>query len=88
MIQCRAVAAAVSIVAAVGVLVGCDDSSADDPADSGLPSESETTKSSPPQPTGRTPPTLPAEAEGTSPKAANAFVRHYVDLIKLCQANA
>ena len=28
-----------------------------------------------------TPPSLPPEAEGTSPKAAKAFVRHWVDTI-------
>jgi hypothetical protein len=82
----RGVAGAVlSVVMAGGALVGCDDSSADDPPDSGLPSESKTSESSPtpsqPTETGPTPPALPAAASQPGRAGAKAFVRFYLSLL-------
>ena len=49
-----------------------------------LPSTSPTVSTSSPAPSSSpaaTPPTIPAEAQGTSKKSAKAFVRYYVDAI-------
>ena len=32
-------------------------------------------------------PTMPAEAKGTGPEAAKAFVRHYLRRLRLCSAH-
>jgi Family of unknown function (DUF6318) len=64
-------------------LAACDDGS-DDPPDSGLPSKSELTESTPastatePWPT---PPELPENATRNTSDAAAAFVRHYIALL-------
>ena len=67
------------------VLTGtaCDDSPAPDPLEqsSGSPSPTAT-------PTPGGPPTLPAEAEGTSKKAAEAFVRYWIDAFNYSVATA
>lgn len=66
-------AAAAGLVVLSGALVGCSGEAA--PQGSPAPSTSVASSATP------TAPTLPAEAKGTSPQAAEAFVRHYVDLI-------
>jgi hypothetical protein len=66
-------AAATAVVLLVGGLAGCSDDQA--PEGSPAPSTSATASATP------SAPTLPAEARGTDAKAAEAFVRHYVDLI-------
>lgn len=70
----RVVAPAVVVLLALAA-TGCssDAEPSPMPTPSSSPSESET-----PSPT---PPALPAEAEGTSPAAAKAFVRHYFEQI-------
>ena len=67
----RMVAAAVAALLLPG-LVGCGGDDA--PEASPAPKTSSST-------TAASAPTLPAEARGSGPKAAEAFVRHYVDLI-------
>lgn len=65
----------VAAVVTVGLLSGCTSSAEPTP----LPEPTDPT--SPSASASATPPTLPPEAEGTSPRAAKAFARHYVDLI-------
>ena len=76
-VSARARAAALGAVVALAVpgLVACSD---DPPAASPPPSTSAGQTESP-SPSG--PPPLPAAAKGTTPQAAEAFVRYYVDLI-------
>jgi len=69
-----------ALVLGVPALTACSDdppSGSPPPSTSSSPSASSPTATS--SPTG--PPTLPASARGTTPEAAEAFVRHYVDLI-------
>jgi hypothetical protein len=62
----------------LGTAMGCSsgDNPAPDPLDPGT-SAASTTPSSTPSPSG--PPTLPPQAQGTSDKAAIAFVEHWVE---------
>ena len=72
-----AVAGAVVLIAS-----GCTSDEAPEPAP--LPTESASpSDTGSPSPTA---PTLPAEAEGTSPAAAKAFVRHYFDSVNYAAA--
>ncbi len=61
------------VVALVVGLAGCSD----DPAPSGSPQPTASSSATP----SASVPTLPEAAKGDGPKAAEAFVRHYVDLI-------
>ncbi len=66
--------ALVGLVVALAVgLAGCSD----DPAPSGSPQPTASSSATP----SASVPTLPEAAKGDGPKAAEAFVRHYVDLI-------
>ena len=66
---------AVALAGGLLGLAGCTSDAA--PTPEPLPSRSASPSPSP----SATPPSLPAEAEGTSPAAAKAFARHYFDLI-------
>lgn len=76
MARTRTRTTAVVLALAGALLAGCSD---DPPAASPPPSPTTSTTATPTTPSG--PPSLPAEARGSGPKAAEAFVRHYVDLI-------
>ena len=90
----RCVAATIAAaVAATGAMSGCGDDEAE-PADSGLPAESELTESAPeispstagPTPTDPTPsgpqePPLPAAAKAPGKAGAKAFVAYYIELL-------
>ena len=68
--------------AALLVASGCTSDEAPEPAP--LPTESASpSDTGSPSPTA---PTLPAEAEGTSPAAAKAFARHYVKVVNFASA--
>src|SRR5690349_11029374 len=75
----RYVGTAVVALLLPAVLVGCSDAAA--PEGSPAPSASASTSATP------SAPALPAEAKGTGPAAAKAFVRHYVSLINTASAN-
>ncbi|MGH3482763.1 MAG: DUF6318 family protein [Nocardioidaceae bacterium] len=94
--RCVAATIAAAVVAS-GALAGCGDDEAE-PADSGLPAESELTESaseiSPstdgPTPTDPTPsgpqePPLPAAAKAPGKAGAKAFVAHYIELLNYAQ---
>jgi Family of unknown function (DUF6318) len=90
----RSVAATIAAaVVATGALSGCGDDEGE-PADSGLPAESELTESAPeisPDPSGPTPsnptppgpqePPLPAAAKAPGKAGAKAFVAYYIRLL-------
>lgn len=71
-LQHRSAAAGLALALALGA-VGCSDDAP--PAGSPVPSDSSSATAT------ASVPALPAEARGRGPKAAEAFVRHYVDLI-------
>ncbi len=62
------------------VLAGCG---ADNPKPS--PPASTSPSASPSASVSASAPTMPAEAKGTGPEAAKAFVRHYLDDVRLCR---
>jgi hypothetical protein len=68
---------AASAVMALAALAGCTSNAEPAPAPTPTLSASPSTSPSP----SATPPAMPAEAEGTSPRAAKAFARHYFDVI-------
>lgn len=90
----RCVAATIAAaVVATGALSGCGDDEAE-PADSGLPAESELTESAPetspdtsdptpsdPTPSGPQEPPLPAAAKAPGKAGAKAFVAYYIELL-------
>lgn len=81
----RVVAEAVAALMGLAVVAGCS-SSPPEPEPLPEPTRSSAASSSPsPGPTA-TPPTLPAEAEGTSPAAAKAFARYYIELVNYAAA--
>jgi hypothetical protein len=78
----RSVARRVGLALAAVVLAGCQGSAEPPPLEESAASETPSPSESPVT----SAPTLPAEAEGTSPEAAEAFVRHYVELVNYAMA--
>lgn len=70
--------ACLAVLVLCSVLAACQSSAEPEPLPSVSKSPSPSGSASPSKPA---PPTLPAEAKGSSAKSAKAFVRHYVDAI-------
>ena len=67
----------------VTTLASCDSAADGEPTPAPVPSTTTATTSAPPSPSA---PTMPADAQGTSAKAAKAFVRFYIALINHAMA--
>ena len=72
---------AASAAVALAALAGCTSNAEPSPAPTPTVSPSPSTSPSTSPSASPTPPTMPAAAEGTSPRAAKAFARHYFDVI-------
>ncbi|WP_193605024.1 DUF6318 family protein [Nocardioides dongkuii] len=77
------------VAVTLGLLSGCSDDADPSPMVSPTPSSSSAGSTSPshaPTPAGPVEPTLPPEAEGDDAAAAEAFVRHYWEMVNYAQA--